>query len=347
MNLSNVFKNEEILSTEYIPKILKHRETQIQQIANNLKPINEGRKGQNTFIFGSSGIGKTSTIKYIFEEFENECQNIKPIYINCWDCNTSIAILSEITTRLGKFVSRRGLGKDEINERFLEAVKKNKENILICLDEVDQLIYKDSGTLYNLLRIKQYINKEITLVMISNNSHIFSNLENRILSSLNIEEIEFKPYNINEMKNILLERSKNAFIEFENTAITLAANKAINNGGDVRIGLQCLQNAGRLANKKDSTKLKLEFMKEVVKKMKNPKKEDIKKKLNENERIIFGLMEKNDDISFTKLYEKYCKKKENPVSIRMFQNYINHLEQVNMIKLSENKINGKRIIYKN
>ena len=342
----SVFKNEEVLSTEFLPEMLPFRESQIKEVAGNLEPVSKGRKGQNTFIFGDPGIGKTATVRYIFRNLEDEYPSVKPIYINCWDFNTSIALLSKITTELGMFVPRRGLGKDEINDKFLEAMRKTKKNVVVCLDEADQLIFKEPGALYNLLRVNQYVDKDITIVLISNNPHIFAKLESRVTSSLNVEEIEFKPYNITEMKEILKERSKYAFHSFESAAILLAANQAVTKGGDVRIGLQCLQKGGRNAEKKGDSKLKVSYMKDVVKAVNDVKSEIVKKKVNENEKIIVDMVNRLEEISFTKLYEKYCKKVDNPVSVRMFQDYVKHLQQTNMIRTSEKKIAGKRMIYK-
>ena len=129
---SKVFKNEEVLSSEYVPELLPHRETQIKQVASNLEPAAYGKKITNTFVFGGPGIGKTATAKFIFRKFEEEYQNVKPVYLNCWDFNTSIAVLSELTIQLGWPVQRRGWGKDEIMNRFVEALTKTKKNLVVC-----------------------------------------------------------------------------------------------------------------------------------------------------------------------------------------------------------------------
>jgi len=342
----SLFKNEDALSSEFLPDFLPFRESQIKQIANNLEPMSQGKKGQNTFVFGSSGIGKTATSKFVFKNFEETYSNVKTIYINCWDFNTSIALLSKITIELGMFVPRRGLGKDEINQKFVEALGKSKKNIVICLDEVDQLIFKDSGALYSLLRVNQYINKELTLILISNNPHVFAKLESRVISSLNADEIEFKPYDINEMKKILLERAKQAFVSFDNTAILLAANQAIRKKGDVRIGLQCLQKAGRIAERKGSKKLLTNHVRGIIIDLKDSRSEIVKEKISKNEKLIVDIVNKSAPLSFTELYEKYAKKVENPTSVRMVQDYVKHMAQAKMLKLSDRKIDGKRMVYK-
>lgn len=346
MNSFSIFKNEDVLSPEYLPEILPHRETQIRQIASNLEPVGKGRKGQNTFVFGSPGIGKTATAKFIFRKFEEEYSGIKTIYINCWDFNTSIAVLSKITNDLGVFVQRRGMGKDEINQKFVESLSKAKSNVVVCLDEVDQLILKESGALYNLLRIDQYTQKSLPLVLISNNPHIFSKLESRVLSSLNADGIEFKPYNFNEMKKILEERARHAFVSIDNAAIALAANLAVQRGGDVRIGLQCLQKAGRLAEREGGRKLLAKHVKEIFSDVKDARLQILEKKVSESEKALVKIVNRSGSLSFTELYKKYAKGVENPASVRMVQDYVRHLAQAKMIKLSERKVDGKRIIYK-
>src|SRR2546425_6987871 len=92
---SRIFKNEEVLYPEYLPDVLPHREEQVKLLARNLTPASEGRKPQNTFVYGTPGIGKTAATKYVFREFESY-SGIKTVYINCWDFKTSLAILSQI-----------------------------------------------------------------------------------------------------------------------------------------------------------------------------------------------------------------------------------------------------------
>jgi len=348
MSGTSVFKNEGALSPDFLPDILPFRESQIKQIAGNLEPVGESRRGQNTFVFGSPGIGKTATMKFIFRKFEDEYPNVKAIYINCWDFNTSIALMAKITNDIGMIgliVPRRGLGKDEVNQRFTEAISKSKREVVVCLDEVDQLIRKEPGALYSLLRVSQYTGKDITLVLISNDPHVFAKLESRVLSSLNADDIEFRPYKIDEMKNILSERAKQAFVSVDSAAILLAANQAVQRGGDVRIGLQSLQKAGRFAERKGDKKITAAHMRDIITEVKDPRSQIIKKKIGDNEKVLVDIVNKTGSMSFTELYEKYAKNVDNPVSVRMVQDYVKHLAHAKMLRLSERKIDGKRMVY--
>jgi cell division control protein 6 len=345
---SRIFKNEDILSPEYLPELLPHREQQVKQLANNLELAAKGRRPQNTFLFGSPGIGKTASLKFVFRQFEQEYSNVKTIYINCWDYKTANAVLGRIAEELKAFVSRRGVGKDEILEKIVESCKKMKKGMVICLDEVDQLIFNEQEVLYDLLRINQYIENPVGLVFISNNPHVFAKVEPRIKSSLNVEDVEFKAYSMEEMKDILQERAKLAFISFEPAVILLAANHAVMNGGDVRVGLECLMKAGRVAEQ-GSSKVKVEHMKKILSSVKATKPEILKERINEDEKIILEIVNEYRVLNSGELYEAYSKGVEVPVSERRFRDFVNHLADVGLVKVRERKrgmIGKTRVISK-
>lgn len=342
-NESKIFKKEGVLSFDYLPEILPYRESQIKQLADSLLPATKGRKPQNTFIHGGSGIGKTAVAKFVFREFENY-SGINTIYLNCWNFNTSAAILSEITIGLGMPVVRRGIGKDEILSKLMEVLEKSKRGLVICLDEVDQLIRKDQGVLYDLSRMNQYVNNPIGIVLISNDPFLFSKVEPRIKSSLAIEEIEFKPYSMEEMKSILQERAKNAFYSIESGVITLAANHAINKGGDVRAGLDCLLKAGRVAEQENDTKVKVDHIKKILKEVLKVKPQIIKENITEIEKAILNILEENNELSFGDLYKKYCENVQNPITEKPFLNYVKRLDELKLVLFKKRKVNGKRII---
>jgi cell division control protein 6 len=342
---SKIFKKENILSFEYLPEELPHRENQIKQLADNLLPASTGRKPQNTFIHGGPGIGKTAVAKFVFREFENY-SGIKTIYLNCWDFNTTISILSEITIQLGMVVGRRGWGKDEILSKLIEVLKKSKKSLVVCLDEVDQLARKDPDVLYDLSRINQYVSNPVGLVLISNDPFIFSGIEPRIRSSLSIEEIEFKPYSMGEMKDILQRRADNAFQSIESGVITLAANHAVNKGSDVRSGLECLLKAGRIAEQENAEKVKVEHVKKILKDVVRAKPQIVKKNINEIEKEILNILGENNELPFGDLYKKYCEGSEKPVTEKPFLNYVKHLDELKLIEFKKRKVNGKRIISK-
>lgn len=335
---SRIFKNEEALSPEYLPDFLPHRENQIQEIARVLNPISKGKKPQNIFISGSPGIGKTCVTKFVFKELESFSERVRTVYINTWDYNTTPSLLTKIITELGGFIPRRGLSKDEIVEKFVEMVKKSKSGFVVCLDEVDQLIRKDESALYNLLRVDQYVENPFGLVMISNYSNILSDLEPRIRSSLNNDEIKFKGYPLLEMKDILSERCKEVFRVgvLEEGVILLAANQAVRRGGDVRIGLQCLQKASGFAEKDDSDKVLVKHMREALKITGSVKLGMMKDRLEGNEEKIVELLEDCDKVPSSKLKDMFCER-HGDVSQTTIRKYVKSLENKGLVRVEEKK----------
>lgn len=344
---SSVFSREEVLLTEYMPRLLPHRENQIKEIARNLLPAANGRKPQNTFLFGPPGIGKTAVVKHIFREFEEYSEHVRCVYINCWDFRTTTALLTQLVIELGLFVQRRGWSKDEIIGKLVEAIRSRTKALIVCLDEVDQL---DLSALYDLLRINQYVKTQVGIVFISNNPHVLAKAEPRIRSSLGLDEIEFKPYNLNEMKDILKERAKDAFRAFDAAVIMLCANHAVNKGGDVRVGLQCLLKAGRLAEREREQKVHVKHAKAVLKSIREAKPQILKKRINEHEKIVLRVLKGSKKWSAGKLYKKYCKVAEKdgikPVSDRALRKFVNHLESIRLVKISEKKVGKSRLIWK-
>ena len=344
---SFVFKREEVLSTEYVPQMLPHREDQIKRVAKNILPASRGRKPQNTFVFGPPGIGKTAVAKNVFREFEEYSDRVRCVYVNCWDFKTPTALLTKVTTETGFFTQRRGWGKDEVMARLIESLNKINKGLIVCLDEVDQL---DKDALYDLLRLNQYVKNPIGVIFISNYQRVFADVEPRIRSSLATEEIEFKPYTIAEMKDILASRAADAFRSFEPAAVMLCANHAVQKGGDVRVGLQCLLKAGREAERDEAKKLCVKHVKAVLKSVKEAKPQVLKEKVNEHERMLLDAMSVTKKMAAGSVYKKYSKlakkRGKEPVSDRAVRDFINHLVEIGLVETTEKKVGKSRLLWK-
>jgi len=327
----SVFAREEVLFPEFLPEMLPHRESQIQLIAENIKPASVGRKPQNTFVFGAPGIGKTATTKYIFRQFEDYSERVKTIYINCWDYKSAHAVLSKIAIDIGQFVQRRGMGKDEIVEKLVEACKKSRKSIIVALDEADQLVFNDQDALYDLLRIGQYVENPFGFIFISNHQDVFAKIEPRIRSSLSVSEVHFKTYSLEEMKDILQKRAEIAFRSVEAGVVALSAYHAVKKGGDVRAGLEILLRAGRIAEKENSKKILASHVRKVVEDVERPKPRILKEKISDPEKRIMEIIEEKKELTAGELYEEY-ERRSGDLSERRVRELINHLEETGLIK---------------
>jgi len=336
---SKIYKNEEALSTEFLPDFLPHRDTQIQEVARNLNPATKGRKPQNIFIIGPPGIGKTCVTRFVFRElqkFANE--KVETIFINTWNYNTASALLTKIVVELGYPLPRRGFSKDEILEKLIEVLKKKNKSLIVGLDEIDQLVKKDDSAIYDLLRINQYIDTPVGLVMISNYDDIFSTIEPRIKSSLDNKEIKFKGYTLQEMKNILKKRCEDAFRlgVVQEGVVLLCANHAVNRGGDVRVGLECLRKAAKVCEDQGDDKLRVEHVKKILPGIKSLKVQIMQDRLEGIDKNIVEVLNGKKEIIFTEFEKEYNKTYE-PLSDTSLKQHVEYLESVGLVKTEESR----------
>ena len=334
---SKIYKNEKALSTEFLPDFLPHRETQIQELARNLNPSTKGRKPQNTFIIGPPGIGKTCVTRFVFRELQKFAdEKVNVVFINTWNYATASALLTKIVVELGYPIPRRGLSKDEITEKLIEILKRKNKSLIIGLDEVDQLVKKDGSALYDLLRINQYVNTPVGLVMISNYDDVFAKLEPRIRSSLDTQQIKFKGYSLQEMKGILNERCKEAFRVgvVEEGVVLLCANHAVTRGGDVRVGLECLRKAAKVCEEQDDDKLRVKHVKEILQTVKALKFQIMQERLEGVDKNIVELLKDRKELTFTQFEKEYNRTHEK-LSDTTLKKHIDYLETVGLVRTRE------------
>ena len=142
----SLFKNELALEYSFMPKILPHREDQQRHVAACVKPLLIGKNGKNLFIYGAPGIGKTAAIRFVLNELEEETDEVVPIYINCWQKNTTFKIIVEICEILGYRLTH-----NKRTEELFAVIKNmlNKKAAVFAFDEIDKL--EDFDFLYAIL----------------------------------------------------------------------------------------------------------------------------------------------------------------------------------------------------
>ena len=164
------------------------------------------RKPNNLLIKGFPGSGKTVTVNFAMQELKKIKPDIEIFQIHCYGKSSSNIL---------KFML-----KDDVTQKSLESMmmlflEKLKNDCIIVFDEIDRsdrILY----LLYYLSRPKELVpnfNKNISLILISNNFAWEESLPDKIRSSLQLTEIIFPPYNANEIQNIIKQRIKLGFKE--------------------------------------------------------------------------------------------------------------------------------------
>ena len=265
---NNIFENKLVLQTNYCPEAIPHRDKQINQIASILAPALRGEKTSNLFVYGQTGTGKTLSVQFIRDEMMKRARNnnvkLRIEYLNCKlkkIADTEYRILAELIKKLGGTVPSTGLPTDQVYNKFIELLEKDKQIVILVLDEIDQAVKKiNDNFLYNLTRLNTELsNAQIGIVGISNDLNFIDVLDPRVKSSLSEEEIIFPPYNALQLQEILNKRAEKAFKKniLEEGVVAKCAAYAAREHGDARRALDLLRIAGELAERNGEKKVTL------------------------------------------------------------------------------------------
>ncbi len=278
----SIFIDKKTLMPSYIPEEILYREEQLQEVANVLAPVLRLEKPSNLFIYGKTGTGKTISIKHIiFSMSKVAVQNglpLKCIYLNCKlkrVADTEYRLIAQLIKEFGQEIPSTGLPTDEVYNIFYKLLDREKQIVLLVLDEIDQLTKKiGDEILYNLTRINVELQKsQICLVGISNNLVFTENLDPRIKSSLSEEELIFSPYNALQIQDILRKRAAKTFKPevLQPGVIEKCAAYSARDHGDARRAIDLLRIAGELAERNGSTKVEISHLDEAEKKIESDK----------------------------------------------------------------------------
>jgi len=268
-----LFKDREVLRHDYLPEKLPHREEQIRLLGSTVAPVLRNARCSNIFIYGKTGTGKTAVTKYVLSHLEPKAKEygsqVKFCYINCRMTGSEYRVFAALSQSVGLSIPFTGLSVGEVFDRFRSGLDQSHIIFIIVLDEVDALI-KDRGDsfMYELTRINETLNNsKVSIIGISNDLRLKEFLDPRVFSSLSEEELVFRPYDANELRNILLERSKLAFMDgvLSESALSISAALAAAEHGDARRALDLLRVAGEVAERNGATAITEEHVRQAEK----------------------------------------------------------------------------------
>lgn len=319
----SLIKNEAALDYDFLPKVLPYREREQRRIAEAIKPLFQRRNGRNLFIYGPPGVGKTAAARFVLRELEETTEEVIPLYINCWNANTSHKILLSICEQIGyRFTMNKNTS--ELMKDVTQIINKN--SVVLVLDEVDKV--EEVDILYTW--IESIYRRSI--ILITNHLDWLFRLDERIKSRLPLETVEFKQYNKEEIRGILKQRIEYAFPSgvvdesgFEKVV------EATVKARDIRKGLFLMREAAMAAEERSSKKINVSDVEKAINKVEDFSIKD-KEELDEESKKILEIVNENPGKMIGDLYDIYCKK-GGKVSYKTFQRKINSLNKGSFIQL--------------
>lgn len=290
-----IFANKEVLRATYIPERLPHRWEQIKALADILSSALKGETPSNILIFGKTGTGKTSTVKYVSKELEAMARktgaNCSLLYLNSEVFDTQYRVFAYLARVFNKRVPMIGWPTDMVYSEFKTGIDAEERRVIITLDEVDKLASKGDEALYNLSRINSELeNARVSLIGISNDLTFTDLLDPRVKSSLGEEEIIFPPYNAEQLKDILYARASKAFYNdvLEYAVIPLCAALAASEHGDARRALDLLRLSGEIAERTGARKVTEEHVRQASEKLEMNRVAEVVKTLPLQSKIVLS-----------------------------------------------------------
>ena len=364
---SRIFRNRDILSPDYIPERLPHREKEIKAVGSVVAQALRGSKPNNIFIYGLTGTGKTAVTLYVLKRLEAKAKQIgAPVwyaYINTRQRDTPYKVLADIASALGVRIPFTGLSTAEVYSRVVRALARRSGVLIVVLDEIDWLVRRrGDDILYKLTRIGYELPQsatKVSIIGITNDVRLVEDLDPRVKSSLGEEEIVFPPYNAEQLRDILEERAREAFNPgvLDDDVIPYCAALAAREHGDARRALDLLRVAGEIAEREGANRVAVDHVKRAWEVIERDRVVDVIKTLPLHARLLLTALLVELEIrrkpytTTGELYEAYREVARRvglePVTQRRISDLINELDMLGLINariLSRGRYGKTRII---
>ncbi|MGA2162161.1 MAG: ORC1-type DNA replication protein [Methanoregula sp.] len=246
----SLFRDAEVFEIDYLPEQFEFRDTQMQELAFQIRPGLRGGRPLNTICKGLPGSGKTTSIKKLFQEVEETTKKLVTVHINCQIDNTKFAILSQIYRKLsGHLPPSSGTSFKQVFDAVARLLRKEECVLLVALDDANYLLYENelNKVLYTLLRAHEsYEGVRVGVIVIISDPDVDLSraVDARVASVFRPTEIYFPPYGNAEVQEIMKARVMQGFFNgvISDAMLDLVVEQT-QKSGDLRVGIDLLKRA--------------------------------------------------------------------------------------------------------
>ena len=320
-----ILRNESLRLDDLIFIQTQNRIGQIREIKSALESSAQGKKGENLFIFGKSGTGKTKCIRESLSSV-NPSQNI--VYLNCHEYGSRTAIFNAMASKLNNSFSRRGFASYEIANRVKEIMVKERKQVLLVLDDFGFLPRKDaSDVLHTFIGQDGFSMDSLSIVLVSHSDKDFLNLDAKIRGAYLFRSVCFEPYNREELRAIL---AKVVSLELHSEScgedvLAKIAELSLEEEGHMRFAISLLFLAARCAEERGVSRIGIEDVDRGYSNIGSKGKPGVnaqKEAISDEERLIIRILSEGEKSS-SEIYDHFLK--HSGKSKRQVRNYLARL----------------------
>jgi len=322
-----------VFEDDHLPDPIVGRNRHMNEVTDALAPIEQGFRAENCFLFGPSGVGKTTVARAAVRELRREVLDVPYAYVNCWEDYTRNAVLDKVATDLVGSAVPRSASNNELMKRIKRG--HNGPGVVI-LDEVDQL--RETSVLYDLHEIRG-----LSWIGIANDEiDLLADLDDRVRSRVSVGfRVRFDRYGDDTIAEILDHRARDglgAGVVNRRVLETIARLSE----GDARMALTVLRTAASRASTEGLSTIPERLVEDAVPEAKREMARKTYSKLNDHQRVVYEVLRDEGELIQRELYKRYSERHGDPVSLRYLRDtHLSKLEHYNLVTTESRS--GKKI----
>lgn len=330
---NRIIEDARVLTADYLPNRMVHRDGERQQIARNLKPVLDGQPPLNMLLYGPPGTGKTAMSKYVIEQLHKHSSELSSSVIDCFSQPSRFELFYRLVSDTGDFVTRDGTSTESLVDKFEQ--KARNQPIVVVVDEIDQLTNEE--VLFELSRFRK-----VGLIMISNRRDVFAHLDDRVRSRFSEkDELKFSPYSSEEMFDILEDRREYG-LKSGTASDEVLETIADRSSGDARVAIGSLRIAAQKSENQDLDEIGMDIVQDSFGDAVREEQSLSLEKLNRHQRAMYDILkDSGSEMKAGELFEEYRDEVEDPVVKRTLRRYLKKMEDYGLIE-SKGKKRGRK-----
>ena len=317
-----------VFDDDHLPREIVGRNSHMNEVTTALAPIERGEQAENCFLFGPSGVGKTTVARAAVRELRKEVLEVPYAYVNCWQNYTKNAVLECLAQDLVDAAVARNASNRELTTTIHQQLDSPG---VVILDEVDQL--SETEVLYDLHQLPG-----VSWIAVANREiDLFAGLEDRVHSRMSVGfRVTFRQYDDDTITEILDRRAREGLGSNVVSRDVLARIARLSEG-DARTAITALRVAARKAAQGGLSSIPARIVEESILAAGQEVRRKTISKLNQHQRVVYEVLKSEGPLIQKDLYERYSEQHDDPVTLRYLrQKHLPKLEHYGLVETERN-----------